>query len=251
MPPHSPPTPGRNRPPAVPPTKSTAVIADGRAPTFTSYAWPKPADGRTPTTKARPSLPTAVPPHSPPMPGRNRPTAVPPTKARPSLPTAVPPDSLPAPGPTRLTAVPPPQKSTAVTADGRAPRFTPCARPNPADGRTPPQKARPSLPTAVPPHSPPMPGPNRPTAVPPPQKARPSLPTAVPPDSLPAPGPTRLTAVPPPQKSTAVTADGRAPTFTSYAWQKPANGRTPHKKHGRHCRRPCPQIHSLRQAQPG
>ncbi|MBE7528766.1 MAG: hypothetical protein HS099_03410 [Ardenticatenaceae bacterium] len=103
-----------------PPTKSTAVIADGRAPRFTPCARPNPADGRTPTTKARPSLPTAVPPHSPPTPGRNRPTAVPPTK------------------------------STAVIADGRAPRFTPCARPNPANGRTPPQKARPSLPTAVP-----------------------------------------------------------------------------------------------------
>ncbi|MBE7529100.1 MAG: hypothetical protein HS099_05145 [Ardenticatenaceae bacterium] len=179
----------------------------------------------------------------------------------------MPPHSLPAPGPTRLTAVPPPQKSTAVTADGRAPTFTSYAWPKPADGRTPTtkkhgrhcrrpcphihllclaqtgrrpyphhKKARPLLPTAVPPHSPPMPGPNRPTAVPPPQKARPLLPTAVPPHSPPMPGPNRPTAVHPPQKNTAVIADGRAPTFTSYAWPKPADGRTPTtKKHGRHC----------------
>ncbi|MBE7529092.1 MAG: hypothetical protein HS099_05105 [Ardenticatenaceae bacterium] len=73
----------------------------------------------------------------------------------------------------------------------------------------------------MPPDSLLTPGRNRPTAVSAPQKTRPSLPTAVPPHSLPTPGPNRLTAVPPPQK------------------------------HGRHCRRPCPHIHSLRQAQPG
>ncbi|MBE7528768.1 MAG: hypothetical protein HS099_03420 [Ardenticatenaceae bacterium] len=134
----------------------------------------------------------------------------------------MPPDSLPAPGPTRLTAVPPPQKSTAVTADGRAPTFTSYAWPKPADGRTPTTKN-----TAV-------------TA----NGRAPTFTSYA--WQKPANGRTL------PQKSTAVIADGRTPTFTPYTRPKPADGRTPTtKKHGRHCRRPCPQIHSLRQAETG
>ncbi len=85
--------------------------------------------GRTPTTKkARPSLPTAVPPHSPPTPGPNR-------------------QKL-ADGRVRTT------KNTAVIANGRAPTLTPYARQKPANGRTPTTKKH-GLPLRRP--SPPIP----------------------------------------------------------------------------------------------
>ncbi|MBE7529093.1 MAG: hypothetical protein HS099_05110 [Ardenticatenaceae bacterium] len=171
--------------------------------------------------KTRPSLPTAVPPHSLLTPDPNRPTAVPPTTKKHGLHclTAVPPDSLLTPGRNRPTAVPPPQKSTAVTADGRAPTFTSYAWPKPADGRVRTTKntaviANGRTPTFTP-YARPKPADGR---TPHHKKTRPSL------------------------------SDGRAPRFTPYARQKPADGLTPTtKKHGRYCRRPCCHIRSLRQ----